>query len=217
MRYRHIFFDLDGTLAESGPGIMESARYAMLRMGFDPGDMDLSFLIGPPMRESLRKVCAFSEAEAEEGLRHYRSYYWEKGMYASSLYPGIEALLARLTQEGALLFVATSKIETHAVKMLQYLGVAGYFSLIGGADAQGGSGRKAEVLRGALARYPLPEPSSAILVGDTRYDALGAHEAGMPCLGVLYGYGGRSSLEEAGADFLVEDVQALGEFLLGAR
>ena len=213
MRHTHIFFDLDGTLVESAPGIIESLLHALRSLGVEPSELDERLVVGPPILESLQGLFGLSPAEAERGLQIYRAYYREKGCFKASLYPGIAELIHGLAAQGAALFLATSKLEEHAALMLRHFGLASHFRCIGGGGGGSAEAHKAAVLRRVLREHPLPRSAAAIMVGDTRYDVLGAHELGLPCAGVLYGYGTRRDLEDAGADFLIPDVRALTEFL----
>ncbi|MBR4425147.1 MAG: HAD family hydrolase [Oscillospiraceae bacterium] len=215
-RYTHIFFDLDGTLTDSAPGILNSVRYALERLGAPVPEREALFaFIGPPLPDSFRDRCGFGPEQAREATRLYREYFEPRGLYENSVYPGIPALLERLRASGLWLGVATSKPERFARRILDHFGLTAAFDCIAGADLDGQRSRKADVLRYAMAQSGVGDPEKALMVGDREHDALGAREAGLDCLGVLYGYGSREELLEAGVRYLAETVPQVGELILG--
>ena len=214
-RYTHIFFDLDGTLTDSAPGITNSVRYALARFGIQVSDpASLYAFIGPPLQDSFRDLYGFDEAQAREATRLYREYFEPHGLYENAVYPGVPALLERLRGAGLRLFVATSKPERFAKRILAHFGLTEAFEIIAGADLAGRRSRKAEVLRDALDRSGVGDPAKALMVGDREHDVLGAREVGVDCLGVLYGYGSRAELLTAGAIALAETVPQVGDRIL---
>lgn len=214
-RYTHIFFDLDGTLTDSAPGITNSVCYALERFGISISDpRDLYAFIGPPLQDSFRDLYGFNEDQAREATRLYREYFEPHGLYENAVYPGIPALLERLRGAGLRLFVATSKPERFARRILAHFGLTKAFEGIAGADLEGRRSRKADVLRFALELSGVTDPARALMVGDREHDVLGAREAGVDCLGVLYGYGSRAELLTAGAVALAETVPQVGDRIL---
>lgn len=210
MEKRYLLFDLDGTLTESGPGIVNSVEYALKKMGIREHDREkLRLFIGPPLAESLMKYYGMTENEAARGIRIYREYYTEKGMFENSVYEGIPELLLRLRDSGFVSAVATSKPEVYAGQILRHFGLSGYFCGIYGATMDEKRVHKAEVIRYALDTMGLagPETENARMVGDRENDIRGAHQNGLKAIGVRYGYGSREELEAAGADYLAEQPQ----------
>lgn len=214
MAYNHIFLDLDGTISDSKPGILASIRYALEQYGINPELPDMNVLIGPPLRESFKKHFGFTDANVDEVIFKFRERYSAKGVFELSLYPGIQDMLTRLHAAGKTLFLATSKEEDYARQILEYTGLAPFFSFAGGACLKKERLSKAAVLRYVCAENTVTHMAGCVMVGDREHDVHGAHELGMPCIGVVYGYGGKAELEEAGADVIVNTVQELGELLI---
>ena len=207
-----ILFDLDGTLTDSQEGIINAISYALDYMGVHMERGELVKFIGPPLMESLPEYCGFNLKQSEDAIERFREYYQARGWLENAPYPGVPALLRDLKAAGKELLVATSKPEDMAVQVLEHFGLAQYFERICGAPSSApDSTRKADVVRRALSGAA--DPSRAVMVGDRRHDVAGAKENGLPCIGVLYGYGGREELEAAGAAFVAEDVGALKECL----
>lgn len=210
-----ILFDLDGTLTDSAPGITNSVAHALAHFGIHEEPNNLLKFIGPPLNESLPEFYGFSPEQTTEAIAVFREYFNEKGWCENAPYPGIGDLLRDLQAAGLRLMVATSKPEVQAVRILKHFGLADCFDHIFGAPAGSEDGaRKSAVIRRALS-YAGDDTASVVMVGDRRHDAAGAHEAGIPCIGVLYGYGDRKELEDAGAAFIAEDLAALKGLLLG--
>lgn len=210
MGFDTILFDLDGTLTDSAPGITRSAAYALRQLGIEAEPETLLGFIGPPLDESFQSFYGFDAAQAQEAIRQYRVYYTDRGWAENAVYEGIEPLLRELKAKGKALLVATSKPEVFAVKILEHFHLAHYFDGIYGAplsDSEQSGGRKAVVIGRALADSAVR--GRAVMVGDRRHDVAGAHEAGIPVIGVLYGYGSREELEAAGAEFVAADTAEL--------
>ena len=208
-----VLFDLDGTLTDSAPGIMNSITYALERYGIHEERGELMKFIGPPLSESLEEFYGFDPEKRTEAIAIFREYFNEKGWQENAPYPGIAELLRELKAAGLCLRVATSKPEVQAVRILEHFGLAQYFDRICGAPLGNEEGaKKSAVIRRAISGAEGP----VIMVGDRRHDVAGASETGLPCIGVLYGYGDREELEQAGAAFIAEDVEALKRLLLEA-
>lgn len=151
MKYKYILFDLDGTITESGPGIMNSVEYALNKMNREVGERDtLKKFIGPPLTESMEKYYGMSEEEALLGVKYYREYYAVKGIFENSVYEGLAETLESLKNEGYILAVATSKPEEYAKRIADKFDFAKYFAGIYGATMDGSLIRKADVIRYAL-------------------------------------------------------------------
>ena len=214
--YQNILFDLDGTVTDSAPGILHSIRYAMERMGREiPAGTDMNVFIGPPLKVAFVHVCGFSEPDADRALSYYREYYSDAGLYECRVYPGISELLAKLDREGRFCALATAKPEVFSRRILDHFGLTDSFSLIAGASLDGTRPDKKAVLAYALQRLPEPATGRTVMIGDRDQDALGAKAFGLPCIGVLYGYGSAEELSAAGADVLVRDTGELECLLMG--
>lgn len=212
MKQNTVFFDLDGTLTESGPGIINSVRYALEKFGIsEPNDAALRRFIGPPLVYSFSTFYGFSAEDAVRAMRIYREYYEKNGMFQNSVYAGIPEMLAALKAAGKRLCVATGKPEKFAVPILQHYELAPFFDVIGGSDEAETRADKTTVIRYVL-EASHAEPGDVIMVGDRHHDIDGAKANGVQSVGILYGYGDRAELQAAGADFIaatVSDLQAL--------
>lgn len=211
--WKTVLFDLDGTLTDSAPGITNSVARALAYFGIQEEPQNLLRFIGPPLNESLPEYYGFTPEQTVKAVEVFREYFVEKGWLENAPYPGIPELLRDLKAAGLRLMVATSKPEVQAVRVLNHFDLAGYFTRVCGAPAGNEDGaRKADVICAALRRSG--DAASAVMVGDRRYDVEGAHENGIPCIGVLYGYGSREELSAAGASFIAENLEALKKLLL---
>ncbi|MDJ0917164.1 MAG: HAD hydrolase-like protein [Woeseiaceae bacterium] len=210
MRHPHsVFFDLDGTLTDPWLGISRSIEYALdaLDLERDPGD-DYRWCIGPPLRESF-SMLAGGEL-AERALSIYRERYSEVGWRENTPYDGIPATLAALTDSGRKLYVATSKPHVFATRILEHFELLPFFTAVYGAELDGTRSDKSELLAYALSQHTVNEPA---MVGDRRYDMIGAAANAMRAIGVSYGYGSTEELSEAGAEHIVDSPAGLIDVL----
>lgn len=213
MKYDAILFDLDGTLTESGTGIMNSVRYALTKMGFPiPPEETLRLFVGPPLAEAFQNHCGMSETQAEEAVRCYREYYAERGLFENAVYDGVPEMLSHLTAAGERLILATSKPEHFARRIMAHFGLDRYFAYIGGALTDGTRKEKAEVIAYVLETTGA-DPVRCLMIGDRCYDVTGAEAFGIPTLGVLWGYGSREELTEAGAMYLAAHPDEIKEIV----
>lgn len=214
MKKEYIFFDLDGTLTDSSAGITNAAAYALRHFGITVADSStLLRFVGPPLRESFHDFYGFAPEKAWEAVQQYRIYYNDKGVFENRVYDGIPQLLEQLQKAGRKLVVATSKPVTAARVVIEYFGLESYFEGIYGAELDGRREKKAEVIEYALAHQNISDPAAVVMVGDRKHDVMGAAVFGIPCIGVLYGFGSRQELEEAGACRIAEDIDALAAIL----
>lgn len=211
---RYFLFDLDGTITDTGEGIMKSAQYALDSFGFfQEPEENLRRFVGPPLDRSFQEFYGLSQEDAWRAVEKYRERYREKGVFESPLYPGMGALLPALCERagelGGALCLATSKPILFARQILELRGVEKYFSAAVGANMDGTMTDKAQVIEEALRRLGSPEKGRAVMIGDRRQDVLGAKAAGIECIGVAYGYAEPGELESAGADWIVRTVDEL--------
>ncbi len=207
-----ILFDLDGTLTDPGMGITNSVMYALKKFGITETDREKLYrFIGPPLSESFEKFYGFSTLAAMLAVDYYREYYAEQGIFENKLYEGIDSLLEQLYEQGNQIVLATSKPEIFAKKILKHFQIDQYFYFVSGSFLDGKRTDKAEVISHALKECNDPK---ALMVGDRKHDVIGARKCGLDCVGVLFGYGSRAELEEAGAKWLVNDVNELKSFLI---
>jgi phosphoglycolate phosphatase len=195
-----VLFDLDGTLTDPKVGITTSIRYALDKMGVahDPAE-DFTWCIGPPIQKSFERLVG--AAKATEGVRLYRERYGVIGLFENELFAGIDATLASLVGQGIRLFVATSKVDVFARRIVTHFGLDRHFIAVEGAEMDGARSDKAEVIAHVLGSHGV-EPDRAIMIGDREHDIIGARKNGLHNIGVLYGYGDAAELRAAGADAL---------------
>lgn len=208
--YHTILFDLDGTLTDSGPGITNSVAYALKKWNIEEKDINvLRKFVGPPLDASFAKYYGFSKEKCVQAIQYYREYYLTKGIYENQVYDGMEDLLKWLRDTGRRAIVATSKPEPSAIHVLEYFHIDSYFDIIAGATMDGSRVEKSDVIRYALDRAGIQDLSGVVMVGDRENDIQGAKANGLDSIGVLYGYGSREELEEAGAMQIAETVEDL--------
>ena len=214
----HYLFDLDGTLTDPGLGITNSILYALKKLGKPcPAREALFPWIGPPLYGSFMKYAGCDANEAQAGLDYYREYFGVTGLFENKAYDGIAEMLAALKRGGHNIYLATSKPEEFAVQILEHFGLLPYFDLTVGNTLDEARPTKEAVIRHLRKLVPDISKENALMIGDREMDVEGAHAAGLPCVGVLYGYGSRDELEKAGADYIAEDIAQLGALLGGFK
>lgn len=205
-----IFFDLDGTLTDPKPGITGSIQYALEKLGRPvPTQDELAWCIGPPLRGSFATL--IGEELADRGVELYRERFGDVGLFENSLYPDIKATLATLKPR-ARLFVATSKPHVFATRIVEHFGLSPYFEHVFGSELDGTRVHKYDLLAFALEQTGT-DPARAIMIGDRSHDIVGAKKNGIDGIGVLYGYGSREELLEAGAVHLCATPRAILDHL----
>ena len=212
--FKYLLFDLDGTLTDSQEGIINCVRHAAETMGFDMPERPERFL-GPPLYDSFAEFCGLDEEQVLEAVRIYRERYKSIGLFENSVYDGIPEMLERLKKGGKELFVATSKPEVFAKRILEKFGLAHYFRIIGGADINGSRNEKREVIEYIFGQAGITPADGILMIGDRKHDIIGAHKTGIECLGVLWGYGPEEELVQAGADYIADTPQKAADMLLG--
>lgn len=210
MNYQTILFDLDGTLTDPALGITNAIIYALKKYGIEVSERSELFkFIGPPLLESFERYYGFSTEQAREAVEFFREYYREQGMFENQVYEGIEELLLQLKEANKTLIVATSKPEEFARKILEHFDLAKYFTYIAGSNLDGTRVKKQAVIEYALAACRITDLQRVVMIGDREHDVIGAKQVGISVVGVLFGYGSRTELEAAGADFIVAEVTDL--------
>ena len=208
---RSILFDLDGTLTDSGEGIMNCAELALRHFGLPVPDRNtMRVFVGPPLDETFLKFGVLPH-QTDEAIRVFRSRYTTVGKFENFPYPGIEVLLSKLRALGHKLYIATSKPENMAKEVLAHFGLAQYFDLICGATLDGSRSKKADIITYLLAQTG--NTTAPIMVGDTAHDILGAKAHGMPAVGVAWGYGKVADMEAAGALAIAHSMEELFDIL----
>lgn len=212
--YKVILFDLDGTLTESGEGIMRSAQHALEKIGKPEPELNkLRVFVGPPLIEQFMEYAQIDRATAETAVEYYRERYSVTGIYENALYPGIEEMLSKLKEMGYTLAIASSKPEFYVRKILDHFGVAQYFTEMGGSEMDGRRTDKAEVIEEVLRRMNMGDHrEQVIMIGDKEHDVYGARKAGLECISVSYGYGTAEELMQAKPLKIVDSAQEIVDF-----
>lgn len=211
--FKYILFDLDGTLTDAAEGITNSVKYALKKFGIEEKDnIKLRKFLGPPLLTSFKEIYGFTPEQAQKAVEYYREYFTPHGIFENEVYDGIPELLEYLKSQGKILIVATSKPEPFAKKIAKHFDLAKYFDLIAGSNLDNTRCKKAQVIEYAFETLGIKDRKQAIMVGDREHDIIGAHQAGIKSIGVLYGYAFKGELEKAGADFIAaapEDIKRI--------
>jgi phosphoglycolate phosphatase len=201
-----ILFDLDGTLTDSGPGIVEGLRYALDAMDIThPDDATIRTFLGPPLMVTFRDHFGMDDDQIEEGIRLYREHYNDTGLFNNIVFDGIPELLATLQAGGYTLATATSKPTETATRILEHFDLAKHFTFIGGATMDSSRSLKADVIAHTLESVDAKAFDDIHMVGDRGHDVIGARAHGIETIGVTWGYGSPEELTQAGARVLVHN------------
>lgn len=216
--YDVILFDLDGTITNSAPGIINSVQYSLKKCGIENIDKSsLLGFIGPPLSESFDKILKPYDIKTDTAVEYYREYYREKGIFENAIYPGVEDTLSALFDANKTLAVCTSKPEPFAKRIIEHFGLLKYFTLVAGATFDDTRSAKADVLNYALESLNPKDMSKVLMVGDRMHDIIGAKTVGVDSLGVLYGYGSLEELNEYGANYIAETAKDIQSLLLKSK
>ena len=207
-----VLFDVDGTLIHSSPGILSTMEYTFAQMGITLPESELKKFLGPPLRVTFGKYCQ-TEERIEQAVDTYRSRYAVDGQYQCRLFPGVEEMLRTLKAQGVILCTATSKPVKVVEPMLERLGIAPLFTMIGGASMDASLDTKTAVVNHVL-HQPFLAGKRVLMAGDRKDDVKGGRDCGLTTAAVLYGYGSREELELAAPSVLLEDCSALTNFIL---
>jgi len=211
MTKKAIFFDLDGTLTDSGEGIINCATLALEHFGIPvPTREKMRVFVGPPLDQTFIKFGVPAD-KADEAIQVFRSRYRTVGKFENFPYPGIRETLQALNEQGHRLFVATSKPEVLANEVLAHFDLARYFEQIAGATLDGSRSHKADVITYLLGLTG--DVGQTLMVGDTAFDVIGAAAHGIPTIGVSWGYGEVADMEQAGAVAVAHTMEELVELL----
>lgn len=214
MRYKYIFFDLDGTLTDSKEGIINSIKYALDCFGEPlPDEKTLQKFLGPPLVDSFQKFCGLSRDRAELALVKYRERFSDTGIFENKVYDGIYDLLRALVNGGRVPVLATSKPRVYAERIMTKFRLRPFFKLLCGSELDGTRNAKNEVIEYAIEKSGCPR-EKIIMVGDRENDILGAKKCGIASCGVRYGYALEGELEAAGAVYIANNTDELLTILM---
>lgn len=217
--YKYVFFDLDGTITEPEEGIINGVLYALSRFGITVEDRTTLYpYIGPPLRDSFRDYHGLSEEDTEQAILYYREYYSTKGIYQNDIMPGMEQAFWTLRKHGCHLYVATSKPELYAKQILENLKLDGYFDIIAGSTFDKARDTKAAVIEYLItsiaANQIKPAADDIIMVGDRKFDVLGARKFGIDTIGVLFGYGSKEEFDACACRYVAADAKEMVKMIL---
>jgi len=215
--YDYILFDLDGTLTDSKIGITKSVQYALNHFKIDEPDLDkLICFIGPPLKASFMEYYGFGEDKAIVAIKKYHERFSTTGLFENRVYEGIPEMLQQLKDKNKVLAVATSKPEVFATRILDKYDLKKYFDVVVGSELDETRSNKAEVIQAVFEKLNITEEKTtrAIMVGDREHDIIGAKTNGIDSIGVEFGYAKENELKLAGAEYVIETVEDLKNFLL---
>jgi len=211
---RNLLFDLDGTLSDPVEGILNATRHAVSELGLEEKqEIELKYFIGPPLHEIFARQFGLEGKEITRATSVFREYYGARGYLQNRIYEGIPTMLKRLNGAGYKLFLATSKMEYFARRVVDHFALGSLFTGIAGSLPDNSRGHKDEIIACLLKEYNL-DPRESLMVGDRYLDVEGARKQNMECIGVSYGFGSREELEKAGAAALADSVSELEEVIL---
>lgn len=218
VKKEYLLFDLDGTLTDPKVGITTCVQYALKTFGIDEPDLDkLEPFIGPPLLDSFKEFYGFDDEKAQAAIEKYRERFRDKGIFENEIYRGVPEMLKKLKQRGLHLGVASSKPTVFVEKILEHFRIKDYFEVVVGSELDGTRSDKAEVVLEALRRF-FPngrvQKHKVFMIGDRKFDVIGAKNVGVESVAVSYGYGDMEELMQAHADYIVRSVEELKRFLL---
>lgn len=212
--YSVVLFDLDGTLSDPKIGITKSVQHALQKAGVMVNDLDeLEPFIGPPLQVSFQEIYGFNDTQITRAIRDYRERFTERGMFENKLYEDIPALLAHLKQQGYILTIATSKPTVFAEQIIKYFQLESYFDLVVGSHLDGSRSAKGEIIAGVLQQLDSYPKEQFIMIGDRKYDLIGARENQIDAIGVTYGFGSLEELKNEEPTYIVDHVNDLLKYL----
>ena len=212
--YSVVLFDLDGTLSDPKIGITKSVQHALQKAGVMVNDLDeLEPFIGPPLQVSFQEIYGFNDTQITRAIRDYRERFTERGMFENKLYEDIPALLAQLKQQGYILTIATSKPTVFAEQIIKYFQQESYFDLVVGSHLDGSRSAKGEIIAEVLQQLDSYPKDQFIMIGDRKYDLIGARENQIDAIGVTYGFGSLEELKNEEPTYIVDHVNDLLKYL----
>jgi len=213
-KFTHCFFDMDGTLINSAPGVTSAVSYAMRQAGLEPPEpRELYCFIGPPLVRGFSEFCGMDSEKSLKAVENYRVYYLKKGIFECEVYPGIPELLDRLNRAGVCCVLATCKPHESAERVLKHFGLEKYFTFVSGPEFDGTRNDKHEVIAYAMERLGVSDPERILMIGDRDQDVNGAKVHQIGCVGVLWGFGSAEELKDAGAARLFSTPEDLGNLI----
>ena len=210
-----LLFDLDGTLTNPQEGITNCVQHALRAFGIEEPDLEkLIPFIGPPLIQSFMEFYNMSEEDARKAVAVYRERFSTVGLFENFPYPGIADMLAELKAQGKILAVASSKPTVYVRRILEKFELAPYFNVIEGSNLDGTRVDKKDVIAEVLSQLDNPSADDLLMIGDRKFDVIGARETGFGCVGVRFGFAAPDELEQSGAVYIADTVQDLHRYLI---
>lgn len=210
-----LLFDLDGTLTNPQEGITKCVQHALRAFGIEEPDLEkLIPFIGPPLIQSFMEFYNMSEEDARKAVTVYRERFGTVGLFENFPYPGIADMLAELKAQGKILAVASSKPTIYVRRILEKFELAPYFNVIEGSNLDGTRVDKKEVIAEVLSQLDNPSADDLLMIGDRKFDVIGAREMGFGCVGVRFGFAAPDELEQSGAIYIADTVRDLHRYLI---
>lgn len=209
----YILFDFDGTVFDTAEGITKCVQYALNKMGIEAELSELMCFAGPPLVEMFAQKYGMSNEQAKMATELYRERYKPIGWKECKPFEGMHELMLKLKKEGKKLAIATSKPQHLAEQILDAYNMLDDFDIICGAEFDGTRSQKWEVIEYVLNEFGITA-DDAVMVGDRKYDVIGAKRCGLDCVGVRFGYAEEGELEEHGAVYVAQDTEDLFEYLM---
>ena len=215
-KYDYVLFDFDGTVTDTGEGILKSLQYSFEAMGHEVPDLkDLKKFIGPPIHYSYTTFYGISEDQVGDYIKKYRERYRAKGIYECYVYEGMRETIEELRSKGVKIGIASSKPVSLIYDVMNHLGITELFDSVTGVtvDDSNHSGKTFLVLE-CMEKLGATDKSKVLMVGDRKFDIDGATGAGVDSCGVLFGYGSREEFKEHNATYIIEKSQDLLDIVL---
>lgn len=212
--YKNLLFDMDGTLIDPLEGIKSSVVYALEKMNIDERDLPyIRSFIGPPLYESFTKYFHLNEEDSLQAIKFFREYYNKYGIYQNFLYPGVRELIEQLYEAGYQLYVATSKLQIFAQRIIDHYELNNYFTYVAGSLPSGERSQKEEVVQYIIESYHLKK-EDCLMIGDRKHDIIGAKKNGIDSLAITYGYAESDEFEEFIPQYLFHKVEEVLDFFI---
>lgn len=214
MKYKVIFFDLDGTLTDPREGIVNSIQYAADYYGIKTHRRDLLKYIGPPLKDTFKELLGerYTDRLGDRAVAKYRERYANGGIFENKIYPNVRETLSRLKEKGLVLCTASSKPQVYVKQILEHFDIDKFFDYVGGATLDGKISRKEDVINSVIKDNDF-STDEILMVGDRKYDLTGAEKMGIDAVGVLYGFGSYEELSAEKSVALIDDIKQLTDIL----
>lgn len=207
--YKHVLFDLDGTLTDSKEGIVKSIQYGLKKIGIDEqNEKLLESFVGPPLMTTFLHSYDLPEEKAQAAYKGFQERYAAVGIFENKVYPGIFELLKCLQETQIFTYIATSKPAVHAKRIAAHFGLDAYLTRIEGSSL-GGTEEKAVIIGQVLQSIGVYDEGTVVMVGDRKFDLIGAAKSGLPAIGVTYGYGSQEELLSYHPACMADSAEAL--------